>query len=222
MNPKLFKNKAFWISSCIILAIVVAGSVLITSNSTPSTPNQTKEDIPMAQPQEATTPAPRVVLETSLGKITIELYPDKAPLTVANFLNYVESGFYNDTIFHRVIPGFMIQGGGFTVDMEQKPTQAPIKNEADNGLKNTKGTIAMARTQIVDSATAQFFINTVTNPHLDHQTKSPAGYGYCVFGQVIEGMDVVAQIEKVETGRFGYFSDVPTEPVVIMSAKRVQ
>jgi cyclophilin family peptidyl-prolyl cis-trans isomerase len=176
----------------------------------------------MDQTMPSGSPAPQVLFETSLGNITIELYPEKAPITVANFLQYVDSGFYNETIFHRVIPGFMIQGGGFTLDMEQKDTNAPIKNEADNGLSNTKGTIAMARTQIVDSATAQFFINTVDNPHLNHRTKSPEGYGYCVFGKVIEGIDVVKKIEAVPTGRIGYFSDVPEEPVVIVSAKKIR
>lgn len=221
MNSNLFQNKAFLISLCIILAIIIAGSVLLILNKTSDQP---KEDISMDTdtPQETTGPAPRVVLETTFGSITLELYPDKAPLTIANFLKYVESGFYDGTIFHRVIPGFMIQGGGFTADMEQKPTEAPIKNEADNGLKNTKGTIAMARTMVVDSATSQFFINTVDNPHLDHRTKSPDGYGYCVFGRVVEGMDVVARIEKVETGSVGYHNDVPIEPVVIISAKQIQ
>lgn len=176
----------------------------------------------MNQTASSNQAAPQVLLETSAGKITIELYPDKAPVTVANFLDYVESGFYNDTIFHRVIPGFMIQGGGFTPDMEQKDTRPPIKNEADNGLANTKGTIAMARTQVVDSATAQFFINTVDNPHLNHRSKTAGGYGYCVFGKVIDGLDVVMQIEKTPTTRFGYFSDVPEEPIVIVSAQKIK
>ncbi len=219
MNPNFWTNKTFRISLYGILALVIVGSVIVILSSTSK---EIKEDISMEETQETTSPAPQVVLETSFGNITLELYHDKAPITVSNFLNYVESGFYNGTIFHRVIPGFMIQGGGFTADMEQKPTQAPIKNEADNGLKNTKGTIAMARTQIVDSATSQFFINTVDNPFLDHRTKSPDGYGYCVFGHVIEGMDVVSRIENVKTHSLGYFNDVPVEPVTIISAKRIQ
>lgn len=152
---------------------------------------------------------------TSLGTIKVELYPDKAPITVENFLTYVNSHFYNGTIFHRVIPGFMIQGGGFTAEMEQKPTRAPIKNEAGNGLTNEAGTIAMARTNVVDSATGQFFINTVNNPFLNHKDDSPQGFGYAVFGKVIDGMDVVHKIEHVTTGNVGPFQDVPLKPVVI-------
>lgn len=154
---------------------------------------------------------PVVVIETSLGDITVELYPDRAPVTVDNFLAYVKAGFYNGTIFHRVIRGFMIQGGGLTPDLQRKPTRPPIKNEATNGLKNTRGAIAMARTAEVDSATSQFFINTVDNPFLDHKSPDPKGYGYAVFGRVIGGMDVVDRIEQVKTGP----GDVPVEPVVI-------
>ena len=142
---------------------------------------------------------PVVLLETTSGDILVELYPDKAPETVANFLKYVDDGFYNNTIFHRVIPGFMIQGGGFTARMQQKDTSAPIKNEADNGLKNDRGTIAMARTMDPHSATAQFFINLVDNDFLNFQAPSGNGWGYCVFGRVTEGMDVVDKIAKVKT-----------------------
>ena len=161
---------------------------------------------------------PVVVLETSKGDIEIELYPDKAPITVENFLGYVNEGFYDGLIFHRVISNFMIQGGGFDKDMNEKPTKDTIKNEADNGLKNEKGTIAMARTMVVDSATAQFFINVVDNPSLDHSSKTIQGYGYAVFGKVISGMDVVDKIKSVETGSNGMHQDVPKEPVIINKA----
>jgi cyclophilin family peptidyl-prolyl cis-trans isomerase len=162
---------------------------------------------------------PMVIMYTSMGDIKIELYPDKAPITVKNFLSYVNDGFYDGTVFHRVIPGFMIQGGGFTPDMEQKPTKPPIKNEADNGLRNEAGTIAMARTNVVDSATSQFFINQVDNDFLNH---SPQNFGYAVFGRVIEGMDVVNRIANVRTGVYGPFQDVPIEPVVIKSVRLVE
>jgi len=159
---------------------------------------------------------PRVKVDTNLGSFVIELYPEKAPKTVENFLQYVRDGFYDGTLFHRVIDGFMIQGGGFTPDFERKQTRAPIVNEADNGLKNTRGTIAMARTMDPHSATAQFFINVKDNPFLDHTGKTPRGWGYAVFGKVVEGMDVVDKIRKVRTGPGGLFpKDVPQEPVVI-------
>ncbi len=159
---------------------------------------------------------PRVALETSKGEIVLELEPDKAPKTVENFLSYVESGFYGGTIFHRVIQGFMIQGGGFTADMKQKPTRSPVVNEAATGLSNERGTIAMARTNDPDSATSQFFINTVDNPNLDY--RSAGSPGYTAFGRVVEGMDVVDAIAGVATGRRGMYQDVPTEPVVIEKA----
>lgn len=159
-----------------------------------------------------------VMMSTSLGDIKIELYQDKAPITVQNFLSYVNEGFFDGTIFHRVIPNFMIQGGGFTHDMQQKPTKGPIKNEADNGLKNDTGTIAMARTGVVDSATSQFFINQAANDFLNH---GPRDFGYAVFGKVVEGMDVVNKIAGVQTGRVGSFQDVPVEPVVIISVRVV-
>jgi len=165
---------------------------------------------------------PVVLMKTSMGNIKIELYPDKAPITVENFLSYVDKGFYDGTIFHRVINGFMIQGGGFTPDMQQKKTDHPIKNEASNGLKNRRGTIAMARTNVVDSATCQFFINVVDNPFLDFKNETPQGYGYCVFGKVIDGMDVVDKIKTVKTTTKGFHKDVPAEPVVIKSVKRLK
>ena len=158
---------------------------------------------------------PRVRIATNLGAIEVELDRARAPKTVANFLQYAESGFYNQTLFHRVIPNFMIQGGGFAPGMRQKPTRAPIPNEADNGLKNTAGTIAMARTGDPDSATAQFFINTADNPALDHRGKNPAGWGYAVFGRVTRGQDVVKKIAGAETRRFGPHQDVPVRDVVI-------
>ncbi len=159
-----------------------------------------------------------VLLSTSMGDIKIELYENEAPETVKNFLTYVNDKFYDGTIFHRVIPGFMIQGGGFTETMQQKPTRPPIKNEAGNGLKNDTGTIAMARTAIPDSATSQFFINVKNNDFLNRD-KAQDGVGYAVFGKVIEGMDVVRKIEQVPTGRKGMHSDVPLEPVVIQSVR---
>ncbi len=166
--------------------------------------------------------SPRVLLKTNHGDITLELNAEKAPKTVANFIDYVNDGFFDGTIFHRVISGFMIQGGGFTADMRQKDTRAPVKNEADNGLPNNRGTIAMARTQVVDSATAQFFINLVDNDFLNHRDPSPHGYGYAVFGQVVEGMEAVDAIAKVETGSQGFHQDVPTEAVIIESAALVE
>lgn len=162
---------------------------------------------------------PVVQLETSMGNIKIALDPVKAPVSVQNFLAYVKEGHYDGLIFHRVIRDFMIQGGGFTKDMrEKRTTRPPISNEAGNGLKNERGTVAMARTQVVDSATAQFFINVVNNDFLDHVDKTPRGYGYAVFGKVIEGMDVVDKIRAVPTGRFSMFQDVPREPVTIVKA----
>ena len=162
----------------------------------------------------------QVRINTNLGPITLELADDKAPKTVANFLAYAREGFYNGTIFHRVIDGFMIQGGGFTADFKQKPTHAPVANEADNGLKNQRGAIAMARTSDPQSATAQFFINVNDNPNLDYRSSTPQGWGYAVFGKVTGGMDIVDKIRQTPTGRGGpggQFSDVPATPVVIES-----
>jgi len=156
-----------------------------------------------------------VTIETSKGIIVAELDQEKAPVTVDNFLTYTREGHYDGTIFHRVISGFMIQGGGITTDMNDKSTHKPITNEADNGLKNLRGTLTMARTSQINSATSQFFINLVDNGFLDHRDKSTQGYGYAVFGRVIEGMDVVDAIAGVETGSVGGYSDVPVEAVVI-------
>lgn len=155
------------------------------------------------------------IIETTMGTITLALDAEKAPLTVANFAQYAKDGHYDGTIFHRVIDGFMIQGGGFTRDMNQKPTREPIRNEAMNGLKNKRGTIAMARTMVVDSATSQFFINLVDNDFLDFASPTPQGFGYAVFGNVTDGMEVVDRIAKVKTGNAGPHQNVPEEAVVI-------
>ncbi|SDJ95155.1 peptidyl-prolyl cis-trans isomerase B (cyclophilin B) [Ferrimonas sediminum] len=160
-----------------------------------------------------------VTLTTNFGDIKLELFADKAPITVENFLSYVKDGFYDNTIFHRVIDGFMVQGGGFTPDMQQKENGGGIQNEASNGLSNKTGTIAMARTPDPHSATAQFFINVNDNTFLDFKSETSQGWGYCVFGQVVEGMDVVEKIKAVKTGNHGMHQDVPLESVVIESAK---
>ena len=160
-----------------------------------------------------------VIISTSKGDIHIQLHQDTTPDTVQNFLNYVRSGFYNDTIFHRVIPGFMIQGGGLSEDMMTKSTQSPINNEAKNAKPNKRGTIAMARTSDPHSATVQFFINLVDNSFLNFQREDAQGFGYCVFGEVIEGMDVVDEIAKVQTGNRQGHSDVPNEPIKIIDVK---
>lgn len=165
---------------------------------------------------------PQVVLNTSKGQIVLELYADKAPETVKNFLAYVDSKYYDGTIFHRVIPDFMIQGGGFTPDMKRKTTRSPIKNEADKGIKNDRGTIAMARTGDPHSATAQFFINSKNNDFLNHRSKTQQGWGYAAFGKVVEGMNTVDAISAVKTTSRGPYRDVPAEAVVIQSAKRLK
>ncbi len=164
---------------------------------------------------------PKVAIITSKGTIVVELYPDKAPQTVSNFIRYVRSGFYDGTIFHRVIPGFMIQGGGFTKDLKRKDTGRPIINEAYNGLKNLRGTIAMARTPFPHSATSQFFINVVDNPFLNFKSKTKSGWGYCVFGKVVQGMDVVDNIVKVPTADLHGHQNVPIEPVIIQKIRIV-
>ncbi len=167
-------------------------------------------------------PNPQVILETSMGSITIELFKEKAPITVKNFLGYVRDGFYDGLIFHRVIKDFMVQGGGMTESLEQKKPKFAIKNEATNGLSNVRGTLAMARTAVVDSATSQFFINTVDNLFLNHRNKQPDSFGYCVFGQVMDGMEVVDQIRTVKTGNKSGHGDVPLEPVFITSARVIE
>jgi len=170
------------------------------------------------EPMQQTSDKPRVRLKTSKGDILLELDRQRAPVTVENFLQYVKDGTYNGTIFHRVISGFMIQGGGFAAGMKEKQTRSPIRNEAGNGLKNLKGTIAMARTNVVDSATDQFFINCKDNDFLDHRSEDSRGFGYAVFGKVVKGIEVVEKIEKVPTGSKGMHQDVPVEDVVIQSA----
>ncbi len=164
---------------------------------------------------------PIVEFETNQGNFKIELYPDKAPKTVSNFLYYVDNGFYKETIFHRVISNFMIQGGGFTREMSEKKTQPPIANESNNGLVNSAGTVAMARTNDPNSATAQFFINLIDNNFLNYTSPEPSSVGYCVFGKIIEGMNVVHKIGQLPTGNSRGFSDVPIRPVVIINAKHI-
>ena len=176
------------------------------------------ETAPAAQPTATTSSMPRVTLSTNMGDIVVELNPAKAPLSSANFIEYVQSGQYNGTIFHRVIDNFMIQGGGFDQNMQQKPTRAPIQNEANNGLKNSRGTIAMARTGDPHSASSQFFINVKDNAFLDHTSPTPQRWGYTVFGQVVEGMDVVDKIKVVQTSNMGGHQNVPTQPIVINQA----
>jgi len=161
-----------------------------------------------------------VTIETSEGTLRAELDDEKAPATVENFLRYVDEGLYDGTIFHRVIPGFMIQGGGFTPDMKQKDTHDPIANEAGNGLKNLRGTLAMARTSVVNSATSQFFINAADNSFLDHRDETPDGFGYAVFGQLTDGLEVLDHIENAPTHTVGMHENVPVTPVVIQSIRR--
>ncbi len=163
----------------------------------------------------------KVLMKTSKGDITLELYPDKAPVTVKNFLSYVDEKFYDGLIFHRVIKDFMIQGGGYNAEFAQRPAKPPIKNEAGNGLKNDRGTIAMARTGEVNSATCQFFINHINNDGLNHKDDSPSGFGYCVFGKVIQGMDVVDAIANSPTGTLHGMENVPRQTITIISVRRV-
>ena len=210
------KSAQFRLVSGIIIVLMSFSSVFLAAGckQNESTPGQSE-----SKKSDTEGGNPVVIMSTSKGDIKIELFKDKAPITVENFLSYVNDGFYDGTIFHRVIPNFMIQGGGFTPDFNQKPTKQPIKNEAANGLKNLRGTVAMARTQVVDSATSQFFINLVDNSFLD---KGVRDYGYAVFGKVIDGMDVVDAIGAVETGHKGMYGDVPQEDVVIKSVKVVE
>jgi cyclophilin family peptidyl-prolyl cis-trans isomerase len=233
--------------ACLLLAGVVAGMALAQDAPNPANPPQPAQSPPAPAAQSRPPPAvpapgsqlrrltdlaapqvevpvagPRVALETSMGRIVLELYPDKAPLTVANFLSYVKDGHYNGTIFHRVIGDFLIQGGAYTPDMQQKPERAPVANESANGLSNLRGTLAAARRATdVTSATAQFFINTVDNRQLDFRGDATAALaGFCVFGRVVEGMDVVDRIRVVPTGaKPPLAADVPVTPVLVESAK---
>ena len=165
---------------------------------------------------------PMVLMETPEGEVLIELFEKEAPKTVENFLRYVDEGFYEGTLFHRVINNFMIQGGGFDFNMKEKENHAPVENEADNGLKNELGTLAMARTMDPHSATSQFFINVKDNSFLNHSGKNPQGWGYCVFGKVIDGMEAVEKIKKVKTRSYGHMDDVPADPISIISMKRFE
>jgi peptidyl-prolyl cis-trans isomerase A (cyclophilin A) len=205
--------------ACLAAFALLTGSARAADPSGNTTGNTTATAPAAAKPAPAKNPI--VVMETSQGTVEMEIFADKAPTSAKNFLAYVDAGFYNGTIFHRVIPAFMIQGGGFTPDMAEKATRAPIKNEAGNGLTNDEGTLAMARTSVVDSATAQFFINVKDNAFLNHSNDSDQGYGYAVFGKVVNGMDVVKKIEIVPTseGSNG-MGDVPVTPVIIKSIKR--
>ena len=215
--------KYWWIG----LAMALAGGTAAAAQDGTETPPVAAAEETAAAPAEA--PAAEqaketdmVIIKTTLGDIKVKLAADKAPLTVANFLAYADSKHYDGTIFHRVIDGFMIQGGGFDANMRQKPTNAPIKNEAANGLQNKRGTLAMARTAVVDSATSQFFINVKDNAFLDFRAPNPQGFGYCVFGEVVAGMDVVDKIKSVRTGVKAGMSDVPLETVEIVSVTRAK
>lgn len=218
ISNMLMPDKSAWFRTA---AVVLLAALMIPAIFLGAGCNRNKEVHGETQNKESEVKGgnPVVIMTTSKGDIKIELFKDKAPISVENFLMYVNEGFYNGTIFHRVIPNFMIQGGGFTPDFTQKPVKSPIKNEAKNGLKNERGTLAMARTQVVDSATSQFFINLADNSFLDNGVRD---YGYAVFGKVIDGMDVVDKIGAVQTGSKGMYGDVPQEDVVIESVKIVE
>ena len=204
-----------------VTTVLFTSLLLMSFIGCSKTENQTtKQPTTVKSTQE--TKSVKVELSTNKGTIVLELDAAKAPASTENFLSYVRDGHYDGTIFHRVIPGFMIQGGGFDAGMQQKSTKAPIQNEADNGLKNDLGTVAMARTNDPNSATAQFFINLKNNDFLNHSSPTPQGWGYAVFGKVVEGMDVVQTIEKVATGSKGMHQDVPVEDVVITKATIVE
>ena len=208
--------------ACLISILMVASAALCLVGISTVTGQEAKDPSPKAAPasgQKAKSDHPQVAVKTSMGEIVLELDRKRAPITVENFLQYAKDGFYNGTLFHRVIPDFMIQGGGMEPGMKKKPTRDPIRNEAANGLKNTTGTIAMARTSVVDSATAQFFINCKDNSFLDHRDTSSRGFGYAVFGKVVKGMDVVRKIEKAPTGTKGSYRDVPVEDITIVSVE---
>lgn len=208
--------------------IQLAAAVVVGSVAWGAEGDANPVPLPVAVEQKVETPIQEkavntmVLIKTSKGDIKVELFDKQAPETVKSFLQYVDAKFYSGTIFHRVIASFMIQGGGFTRDYKQKATKAPVKNEAGNGEKNVRGTLAMARTSVVNSATSQFFINVVDNAFLDHQNESPQGFGYCVFGKVVEGMDVVDKIKSVPTGAGGPFpTDAPQDMIEILEISRV-
>lgn len=203
----------------LVAVLVPAMLVIAACKQKDNSAQNAAQSTPAGDTSETQGGNPVVIISTSKGDIKVELFKNEAPVTVENFLSYVNDGFYDGTIFHRVIPNFMVQGGGFTPDFAQKPTKAPIKNEANNGLKNDRGTLAMARTQVVDSATSQFFINVVNNDFLNNGARD---FGYAVFGKVIDGMDVVDAIAAVPTSNKGMHGDVPTEDVVIESVKVVE
>ncbi|WP_079416027.1 peptidylprolyl isomerase [Thiomonas intermedia] len=205
-NPTRPVFSRIWRAAWQRLALALAASSLLAAGT-----------LPAARAAEAPAAQPKVEFVTTMGKFVVQLDPARAPKTVANFLDYVKSGFYKGTIFHRVIPGFMVQGGGFTANMQQKPTRPPIALESQNGLRNLRGTIAMARTADPNSATAQFFVNVADNPSLDYP--KPDGYGYAVFGKVISGMEVIDKIVAVPTQNEGMFQNVPVKPIVIEDAK---
>ena len=212
-------NLTRYFSLAIILVAAILGYLTIQKRFNTETPDKPDTSLNSNASKTKGTKTMKISMKTSLGTVIMELYPEKAPITVKNFVQYVESGHFNGTIFHRVIPGFMIQGGGFEPGMKQRDVGKPIKNEADNGLVNEVGTIAMARTPDPDSATAQFFINVKDNAFLNYTAPTSQGWGYCVFGKVIEGMDVVHQIEKVATDSAGMHQDVPIEDVIIEEMK---
>ena len=229
----MFPKRPFWLVLCLLTVALAVGC---SSSEPPAEEEPPPEAAAAPEPDvlqpgdEAEEPIdedvpdpgyPVVEMQTNLGMLKIELYPDKAPKTVQNFIDYVNDGFYDGTIFHRVVPDFVIQGGGFTPDMNKKETRAPIENEADNGLRNLRGTICMARTNDPHSATSQFFINTKDNPPLDHQAPSLQGWGYAVFGKVTEGLEIVDQIEDVSTTTKDGYRNVPVDAVVIESARLV-
>ena len=205
----------------LMMPLFLMGCTNTNTTQNNNTGNNTNTNVTSNVKETKMSDMPVVQLNTSMGEVVIELNAEKAPKTVENFVSYVKSGHYDGTIFHRVIPDFMVQGGGMDANMDEKNTNAPIENEADNGLKNEEGTIAMARTQDPHSATSQFFINVKNNAFLNHSGKNMQGWGYTAFGKVTSGMDVVKKIEGVPTGRYGMHADVPKEPVIIESAVMV-
>jgi peptidyl-prolyl cis-trans isomerase B (cyclophilin B) len=209
-------KKMFLFYATLVFTFIFGGTLMAVTNNV-KIENQNTKNILVRMDIESMDKDNKIT-----GSILIELYPQKAPISVINFLDYVKEGYYNGTIFHRVIDGFMIQGGGFLPGLIQKEAKAPIKNEADNGLPNKIGSIAMARTNVIDSATSQFFINVEDNTFLNHRDKSMGGYGYAVFGQVVKGMDLVNKIKAVKTGSVEYYQDVPVYDVIITSMNIVE